>query len=129
MMKGSGCKNCPVNEWDCDAQYRGSRCASLRRAVSLGNNPMTNADRIRAMSDDELAEFLSGIVYARNTPWSLPFHEKFCTSCPTTTCADEGYHHPLELYKCEFKDGKCPHGDDIVWWLQKPAEEVDNDRT
>lgn len=89
----------------------------------------SNADRIRAMSDEELVDFLSSIAYAREMPWSLLFHEKFCTSCPTTTCAAEGFLHPLDLYECEFEDGKCPHGSDIIWWLQQPAEEVDNDRT
>lgn len=126
-MKGSGCKNCPVNEWDCDAQYRGSRCASLRRAVSLGN-PMTNADRIRAMSDEELAEFILSIVYARNTPWSDLFTNTFCKNCPTTVCAVDGY-KSMDLHECDFVDGKCPHGSDVVWWLQQPAKEDSNDRT
>ena len=83
---------------------------------------MTNADRINAMTIEEKAEFLSSIAYGRETPWSKPFAEKFCKSCPTTTCTVEGYHHPLELHECDFSDGKCHHGSDIVWWLQQPAE-------
>lgn len=88
---------------------------------------MTNADRIRATTDEELAEFLSSIAYGRETPWSEPFDEKFCKSCPTTTCTVEGYHHPMDLHECDFTDGKCPHGSDIVWWLQQPALEDDHD--
>lgn len=88
--------------------------------------PMTNADRIRAISYEELAEFLSSIAYGRETPWSEPFDEKFCKSCPTTTCTVEGYHHPMDLHECDFTDGKCPHGSDIVWWLQQPAEDIAN---
>ena len=84
--------------------------------------PPTNADRINAMTIEEKAEFLSSIAYGRETPWSEPFAEKFCKSCPTTTCTVEGYHHPMELHECDFTDGKCPHGTDIVWWLQQPAE-------
>lgn len=84
----------------------------------------TNADRIRAMSDEELAEFLDQIAYARETPWSIPFQKKICNNCQTTTCTVEGYHHPMELNECDFEDGECPHGSDIVWWLQQPAEEA-----
>ena len=54
-MNGSGCKTCPIQ--NCDANYRGSRCAALRDMHGLGD-PMTNADRIRAMSDEELADRL-----------------------------------------------------------------------
>ena len=84
--------------------------------------PMTNADRINSMTIEEKAEFLSSISYGRETPWSEPFAEKFCKSCPTTTCTVEGYHHPMDLHECDFTDGKCHHGSDIVWWLQQPAE-------
>lgn len=89
-------------------------------------SPETNADRIRSMSDEELAEFLDQIAYARETPWSIPFQKKICNNCPTTTCIVEGYHHPMELNECDFADGECPHGSDIVWWLQQPAEGDDN---
>ena len=47
---------CPVNEFDCDAQYRGSRCAALRAKAGADFDPKTNADRIRAMNDEEMAE-------------------------------------------------------------------------
>ena len=30
MRKGRECAKCPVDEFECDAQYRGSRCAALR---------------------------------------------------------------------------------------------------
>lgn len=88
--------------------------------------PMTNADRISTMTIEEKASFLESIAYARETPWSEPFCDKFCRICPTTKCEIEGYHEPLYLNECDFKDGKCPHGSDIVWWLQQPAEEVDH---
>ena len=92
-------------------------------------DPMTNADRIRAMTDEELSEFLSSIAYGRETPWCEQFAEKFCKSCPTTTCTAEGHHHPMDLHECDFTDGKCPHGRDIVWWLQQPAGEEDKHET
>ena len=71
-MKGPGCKKCPVNEWDCDAQYRGSRCAELRAKAVTDKDPATNADRIRAMSDEELKDFLFGLRKTGGCPPSNP---------------------------------------------------------
>lgn len=88
--------------------------------------PMTNADRINAMAIEEKAEFLSSIAYGRETPWSEPFAEKFCKSCPETKCEIPDYLNPLFLHECDFTDGKCPHGSDIVWWLQQPPEDIAN---
>ena len=89
--------------------------------------PMTNADRINAMTIEEKASFLESIAYARETPWSEAFAEKFCKNCPVTKCEIPDYLNPLFLHECDFKDGKCPNGSDIVWWLQQPAEEVAHD--
>ncbi len=82
----------------------------------------TNADRIRAMNDEELADFLCSIAYTGNDPWSEPFCRAFCDKCPTIkgTYVDTGIED--EFHECDFSDGKCPHGSDCVWWLQKPAE-------
>ena len=54
-----GCKNCPAYA-KCTVTYRGSACAALRGTYGLDSDPeiITNADRIRAMSDEELAELL-----------------------------------------------------------------------
>ena len=87
--------------------------------------PMTNADRINAMTIEGKAEFLSRIAYGRETPWSLPFLKEFCNNCPTVHCTYESGAED-DLHECDFVDGKCPHGSDIVWWLQQPAEEADH---
>lgn len=55
-MNGSGCKNCPVKPCE-TMNYRGSACAAQRAKFGLGD-PKTNADRIREMSDEELAKRL-----------------------------------------------------------------------
>lgn len=84
-------------------------------------NPKTNADRLDAMSIEEKAQFLHSIAYNRETPWSKPFYEKFCKDCPAPEYTlDDG--RKLCLHECDFKDGKCPHGTDIVWWLQQPSK-------
>ena len=51
-----GCKNCPAYA-KCTVTYRGSACAALRSTYGIDSDPeiVTNADRIRAMSDEELA--------------------------------------------------------------------------
>lgn len=89
---------------------------------SVRSNPLSNADRIRSLSDEELAAFLVRIAYGRETPWCDLFAENFCRKCPTTTCTVEGYFNPMDLHECDFKDGECPHGSDIVWWLKQPME-------
>lgn len=55
-----GCKNCPAFA-KCTVTYRGSGCAALRSTYGVETDPeiITNADHIRAMDDNELAEFLS----------------------------------------------------------------------
>lgn len=85
--------------------------------------PPSNADRIRAMSDEQLADFLSHLAYTREEPWSKPFSLKFCRSCPEPEYTlDDG--RKIKLHECDFKDSKCPHGSDIVWWLNQSAEEA-----
>ena len=59
---------------------------------------MTNGDRIRAMTDEELAEFLCGMMTADQCAQSCPARER------------------------------CYYGHNgMVEWLQQPAE-VENDR-
>lgn len=96
--------------------------AALREQEGKDTYVPTNADRIRAMSDKELEEFLSGIAYGRGTPWSEPFERRLCDRCPTVHGTYESGVED-DFHECDFVDGKCPHGSAIVWWLQQPAEE------
>jgi len=82
---------------------------------------MTNADRFRAMSDEELAHFIEKLAYGRKTPWGDLFQETFCKSCPAHEYITE-HGQKMRLRECDFADGECPHGSDIAWWLQQPAE-------
>lgn len=58
-----GCKNCPAYA-KCIVTYRGSACAALRGTYGVDDDPeiVTNADCIRAMSDEELARELALIA-------------------------------------------------------------------
>ncbi len=54
-----GCKNCPVYG-KCEVTYRSSACEALRASYEVHSDPevVTNADKIRSMTDEKLAEFL-----------------------------------------------------------------------
>ena len=67
----------------------------LRKAMEQEQKPMTNADRIRAMSDEELCDFL------HKKTWLCESHQ-LCVDCPK-------YH----------KEKGCLSTDE---WLKQPAE-------
>ena len=90
-----GCKDCPAYA-KCTVTYRGSACAALRSTYGIDSDPeiITNADRIRAMSDEELAEWICSIM--------------------TAECCDQ---------RCPARD-ICNLGDNgLVKWMKQPAEE------
>lgn len=66
--------------------------------------PYTNADRIRNMSDEELAVFLDG----------------FSSRC--LDCAEDAKNQSCPIYK----EGRYCRPKDIMKWLKQPAEEADN---
>ena len=57
-----GCKKCPAFA-KCTVTYRSSGCEALRWTYGIDTDPgiITNADRIRAMSDKELDIFLKDV--------------------------------------------------------------------
>ena len=68
--------------------------------------PMTNADRIRSMSDEELAEFINLCTSSEDAP-------NFCRRLPECA-ADLEADTLIPLERC----GMC-----LLHWLRKPAEE------
>lgn len=68
-------------------------------SVTCNPDIITNADRIRAMSDEELAEFISRIEIGDFGP--QVYGKTFCDMCKGQ-------------YECD---------DCRLWWLQQPAEE------
>lgn len=93
-----GCKNCPAYA-KCTVTYRGSACAALRGTYGLDSDPeiITNADRIRSMSDEELAEFLSDFK-----------------DCAKDCLVGKG------VKDCS---GICATSETLRMWLQQPEEE------
>lgn len=104
------------------------RMIELRKAEAEGRlividgkdaNVPTNADRIRAMTDDELAKFIESMVDGSNS------HEVACYGC-----INYGTHHSdpkykgTYLYDCEGCNSEGV-GLDVKKWLQKHAEEAE----
>ena len=59
-------KNCPIV--GCRVECGSVPCKSLRKTFGIDDEPQkrkTNADRIRAMSDEELAELFGAILHER----------------------------------------------------------------
>ena len=81
-----------------------------------GKKLMTNADRIREMSDEELAEFIQNMVDGSNS------HNVACYGC-----INYGTHHsdPANNGTCLYECDGCENegiGLDVLKWLQRPAE-------
>ena len=99
---------CSYNTLDgCKVKAYGGVCPLTNTAQPITEYKMTNADRIRAMSDEELAEFLTHIN--------------------PTNCKDCAFSHGwcCQPDRDDYSDfEKCKEG--RKRWLQQPAEEVNN---
>jgi hypothetical protein len=83
----------------CEDKEQMQRCID---EYSLSQKPMTNADHIRAMSDEELAYLVRAIINAED----CPIYERDCDDC----FFKEVCWHSEKWYGNE------------VEWLQQPAE-------
>ena len=92
-----------------------AKCTGMRCPMQVGykveecnhtdcpyrTEPMTNADRIRSMSDEELVVFLDG----------------FSSQC--IECAEYEKNESCPIYK----EGRYCRPQEIMEWLQQPAKE------
>ena len=107
-MKNIKCRNCFFyrNEW-CEKIVDSPDPEEVRDCAYF--REMTNADKIRAMSDEELAVFIEKIV---------PMNCDCCAYMrPCRLEYDEETVNYAEKYSC--RDG-------IMQWLKQPAEEDDH---
>ena len=88
-----GCSDSPEHT----SFYEGTECDYFNQQVI--HAPPTNADRIRAMTDEELSEFISRIEIGDFG--QQVYGKTFCDMCKGQ-------------YECD---------DCRLWWLQQPAEE------
>ena len=63
-MKNCTGANCPMQYGSVDTATDPATCVAVKECI-FATPPKTNADLIRAMSDEELAEFLCGIIVDR----------------------------------------------------------------
>lgn len=94
-MSGMRCtrEKCPIKELTAGASICTAHDCSYR------TEPMTNADRIRAMSDEELAEFLCHLRSDGEEGFA-------CSACKAEPYCRAGHNGMID-------------------WLQRPAEEDD----
>ena len=95
---------CMYNSLDgCKVKEHNAICPISNTATPITEYRMTNADRIRAMSDEELAVFVRSVIVAED--------------CPVTGG---------DCDKCFFNklcfNGEKWYGKEIEW-LQQPAEQ------
>lgn len=94
------CNNCPAY-MKCTAMPGGKMCALKRNGYKAGK-PMTEADRIRSMNDEELAKWLADMFD--------------CHYCSEHERIGEN-----PLLRAEQCDQECEKH--CLEWLRKPAEE------
>ena len=92
---------CPYNTLDgCKVKEYGGICQLTNTAQPITEYRMTNADRIRNMTNEELVVFLDG----------------FSSQC--IACAEYEENESCPIYK----EGHYCTPKDIMEWLQQPAE-------
>ena len=96
---------CPYNTLDgCKVKEYGGICQLTNTVQPITEYKMTNADRIRSMSDEGLAVFL----------------DRFSSRC--LDCAEDAKNQSCPIYK----EGYYCRPQEIMEWLQQPAEGVNN---
>lgn len=96
MSEFVDCRTCKTNCVRNDGNYGYTFCDKYT------HTPMSNADRIRSMSDEELSEFINPLTV--------------CDCCSYDGICSEYNNIP-----------KCRKG--VLEWLQKPAEKQKEDTT
>ena len=82
---------------------------------------MTNFERIKGMTLDELDQFLQDAE--DSPPWVKAFADAYCATCKTETVMLEGCTRPVTLYECDYIPRNCLHGNSIRWRLEQEADE------
>ena len=98
---------------------------------------MTNYEKIKSMSQEELANFLDNLGFD-GEPWALWFEKEYCNKCESIigkTGPDAAIpNHTYEACYCEMNHGKCKFFENqelapdscqmAKLWLNAKAEEA-----
>ena len=87
----------------------------LEECFEIVEDPKTNADRIRAMSDEELAAFMFSMVDCVSCQNKLMNNGKLVFGADRKTCTDKDYYA-----MCDGDGRKCESV--CLEWLKQPAE-------
>ena len=103
--------------------------------VEIGSIPKkSNVEMLKAMSVEQLAEWLDDNGMWDNSPWSKYFDEKYCQQCESVKAMMEGYfgNRECEFAYCELEN-KCRYFENhkdvpdckeiIKMWLESETEE------
>lgn len=101
---------CKLGENGC---WNDGKC---RATSNCENKVQTNADRIRAMSDEELAAFMFSMVDCVSCQNKLMNNGKLVFGADRKTCTDKDYYA-----MCDGDGRKCESV--CLEWLKQPAEE------
>ena len=95
---------------------------------------MTNYEKIKSMSQDELARFLDDVAIDE-APWNKAFDEHFCKDCPAVKANMEQPDGPPDIEMsfawcevfgyCKFfsqLDDTPSHLDVLKWWLNSNSD-------
>ena len=94
---------CPYNTLDgCKVKEYGGVCQLTNTSQPITEYRMTNADRIRSMSDERMVVFL----------------DEFSNRC--LDCAEDAKNQSCPIYK----EGHYCRPQEIMEWLQHPAEDI-----
>ena len=92
---------CPYNTLDgCKVKEYNAICPLTNMATPVTEYRMTNAEKIRSMTDEELVVFL----------------DEFSSLC--LNCAEDAKNQSCPIYK----EGYYCRPQDIMGWLKQPAE-------
>ena len=79
---------------------------------------MTNFDKIKNMSEYELAAWLAKRAMYDGSPWDTSFAERFCHNCPSIAGECQEFGRTMEFSWCELHDGRCKYFPDIPDFLR-----------
>lgn len=92
---------------------------------------MTNYEYIKAMSQEELINFLEKVCFSDANLWGEWFENKYCKNCPPIIVNTEIPHAKMKCGWCEiygfcnfFTGGRLPNNKDVLKrWLEQEKEE------
>ena len=80
-----------TKDGECDLYAEGGKFTAFCEMENCAGRKMSNADGIRAMSDEDLMRFLLRVGTLENRPWcdDEPCNNRYCSECITEWLKEE----------------------------------------